>query len=246
MAEKTFGERADDYANSIDDQPWFEARHARLSELLTAYWLGEFEDEHGNSRLTLSLDSYGSSPHPCSRDFMFRILPTGSAGMPKEIRYHDPRARPYHAFAAMQARQYPPGCFDVERIEINDDDYQKFLRNHHKAVINQGQKKAQASPPNDTQAQEPLTLRAPRKRPAKLMHERWVARAKELKELNPDILTSAIASKIRTEDQRFNEQIMKSNDPDKTSDQIRKIKDTGTIRRILTARQKEWNLPPES
>ena len=86
----------------------------------------------------------------------------------------------------------------------------------------------------------------PRKKPAELMHKRWVERAKKLKELNPDILISAIASKIRREDLRFNEQNMRSNDPDKTPDIIRTIRDTGTIRRVLTARQKEWNLPPES
>jgi hypothetical protein len=75
------------------------------------------------------------------------------------------------------------------------------------------------------------------------MHNRWVERAKELKRLNPRIETSAIASKLRKEDLHFNESNMKSNDdPDK----MRVIRDTGTIRRILTDRQEEWNLPPES
>jgi hypothetical protein len=86
----------------------------------------------------------------------------------------------------------------------------------------------------------------PHRKPAEPMHNRWIERAKELKGLNPDIQTTAIASKLRREDLRFNEQNMKSHDPDKTPDKTRMVRDIGTIRRVLTARQKEWDLPPKS
>ena len=82
----------------------------------------------------------------------------------------------------------------------------------------------------------------PRKKPAKEDHDRWVGRAKELKGLDHKIETSEIARKLRNEDQKFNEQLMKSGDLDNT----RTIRDTGTIRRVLTDRRKEWDLPPES
>ncbi len=81
-----------------------------------------------------------------------------------------------------------------------------------------------------------------RKKPAEERHDRWVESAKEMKSLDPGILTSTIASKIRKKDLDFNKLKMKSGDPDKT----RVIKDTGTIRRVLTERRNEWELPPES
>ena len=82
----------------------------------------------------------------------------------------------------------------------------------------------------------------PRKKPAKPAHDRWVERGKELKALNPSILTSAIASKLRNEDLRFNEPNMKSKGPNK----MRVIRETSTIRRVLHRRQSEWDIPPES
>ena len=112
---------------------------------------------------------------------------------------------------------------------------------------------AQSLPPHDEpDPQEPAKTPVPegsedepappRKKPAELVHKRWVERAKELKELNPDIQTSAIALKLRREDLDLNKRNIESNDQDK----IIVIRDAGTIRRVLTDRLKEWNVPPKS
>ncbi len=74
----------------------------------------------------------------------------------------------------------------------------------------------------------------PRKKPAELMHKRWITRAKELREADKKMKVSEIASKIRREDTQ-------SKDPNTRGE----TRDKGTIRRVL-ARQKKWNLPPES
>ena len=73
MTSRTFGERADEYANHAHNRPWFETRHAHLSDLLTAFWLGEFEDENGDCRISIQLArNYRAAADPCTRERIFR------------------------------------------------------------------------------------------------------------------------------------------------------------------------------
>ena len=79
----------------------------------------------------------------------------------------------------------------------------------------------------------------PRKKPAKERHDRWINRAKilagEARKSNKRVIVSQIARKIRSEDLKIKDEDTKGQAA--TED---------TIRRVLTARQSEWDLPPES
>ena len=134
MSAKTFGQRADDYASNTNDQPWFEAREAHLSELLTAFWFGEFEDENGDTQLSIKIASnYQAKSDPATRKLVLRVLPISAPWMPEEIRrWNDQGPRPYHTLAAMRARQYDPEyLFNLlEKISIADDTYRSWLRSH--------------------------------------------------------------------------------------------------------------------
>lgn len=143
MSEKTFGQRADDYANNASGQPWFDAREAHLSELLTAFWLGEFEDENGgNAQLSIKITSnYRGKSDPATRRLVLRGLPISAPWMPEEIRRSSQEPPPYHALAAMRARQYDPAyLFNLlERISIPDDTYRPWLRSRQIALQTQNQ-----------------------------------------------------------------------------------------------------------
>ena len=143
MSAKTFGQHADDHANNASDQPWFEAREARLSELLTAFWLGEFEDQNGgDTQLSITIaNNAQSSPDPATRRLVLRALPIGALWMPEEIRRSSQEPPPYHALAAMRARQYDPVyLFNLlERISIPDDTYRPWLRSRQIAPQAQDQ-----------------------------------------------------------------------------------------------------------
>ena len=135
MVDRTFGDLADDYANHAHDRPWFDARHAHLSEFLTAFWLGEFEDKSGDCQLSIQLASnYRAAPDPCTRELLFRFLPTGAPWMPAEVRYCDPSSPPYDVLARIRSNQYPQEILlhPFERITISDENYHAWLRSHQK------------------------------------------------------------------------------------------------------------------
>ncbi len=141
MVDRTFGDLADDYANHAHDRPWFDARHAHLSELLTAFWLGEFEDKSGDCQLSIQLASnYRAAPDPCTRELLFRVLPTGAPWMPAEVRYCDSSSPPYDVLARMQPRHYEPGSLLIlmEKITIRDEDYHAWRRSHQKGYARPG------------------------------------------------------------------------------------------------------------
>ncbi len=143
MSAKTFGQRADDHANNASGQPWFDAREAHLSELLTAFWLGEFEDENGgNAQLSIKITSnYRGKSDPATRRLVLRGLPISALWMPEEIRRSSQEPPPYHVLAAMRARQYDPAyLFNfLERISIPDDTYRPWLRSRQIAPQAQDQ-----------------------------------------------------------------------------------------------------------
>lgn len=79
-----------------------------------------------------------------------------------------------------------------------------------------------------------------RKRPAEQSHERWIARAAELKKSSKKISVTGFAEKISREE--FERERANSKD----SFSIKKTAPMQTIRRVLTARKSEWNITQES
>ncbi len=80
--------------------------------------------------------------------------------------------------------------------------------------------------------QEPL---ANRKKPAEQMHNRWIARAKELRAANKNMKVSEITRKIWREDARAIDLNTKG-----------ETREEETIRRVLYTRKSEWDIPQES
>ena len=166
MSAKTFGQRADDYASNTNDQPWFEAREAHLSELLTAFWFGEFEDENGDTQLSITIASnYQAKSDPATRRLVLRVLPIGAPWMPEEIRRSGQKSSPYHALAAMRARQYDPQyLFNfLERISIPDDTYRPWLRSRQIAP----QAQDQPSQPSEQETKHPIARKHDKEEEAK-------------------------------------------------------------------------------
>ena len=89
---------------------------------------------------------------------------------------------------------------------------------------------SQVQPPPVEHPKQP-----PRKKPAEPMHNRWVERAKELRKADKKMTVSEISVKIWREENKLK-------DPNTRGE----TRDKGTIRRVITARQKEWDLPPKS
>ena len=90
----------------------------------------------------------------------------------------------------------------------------------------------------ETGAEDPLPS-PPQNRPAKEMHDRWVGRAKALadgaKKSNNRVNVSQIARTIEREDRKIKDENTKG-----------LVRETVTIRRVLTDRRNEWDLPLES
>ncbi len=140
---------------------------------------------------------------------------------------------------AIRSKQLGPKMYLVWDVEVCREDMEKWI-NGAMPDSQHGSHEAVENPPLEPPAPDQWSpseqsKQTRRKKPAKQMHDRWVKRAKELKESESGLGTSAIARKIRSED-------TKSKDPNTKG----KTRDVQTIRRVLYEHRSEWEMPQKS
>ena len=134
----TFGEIASQLASY--GGRWSRARV--LDALFKAFWQGEFERD-GQTGLTLqnwsSPDVQG--PNQATREFLYRILPTGLAWVPRSVRRAVPRGSDSDAVPWGDLADLPSEDYDqhwrrevMERISIRQRDYEMLTRNRRPPV----------------------------------------------------------------------------------------------------------------
>ena len=121
-------------------------------------------------------------------------------------------------------------------VVVHREDLEKWINGATPGSQRGPQEPAENPAPEETEDKPKL----PRKKPAKADHDRWIARAAELKQSNKKMPTTQIATKIQTEE--FERARAKAKD----DFSIGKAAPEGMIRRVLTTQKSKWNIPQEN